>query len=123
MSDCSTQAMKPKEPPRTCGTCFYSTPRKYGHWTTNDLICLRHAISTNSERHHTTACGWGIAGPCGWRPKEPDAVEQRCQQLEQVAREMYDWADGVVNRCYTVVPGRVDGFRARLEALGVSLDD
>lgn len=113
MSDCSTHAMEPKEPLKTCGTCFYSTPRKYGHWTTNNLICLRHAVSTYSERHHVTECGWGIAGPRGWRPKEPDPLEQRCQQLEEVAREMLGCVFG----------HRYWPFRHKLEALGVSLDD
>lgn len=49
-------------------------------------------------------------------------LEQRYQQLADMAREMYDWCDGVVNRCYTIVPERVDGFRKHLEALGVSVD-
>lgn len=116
MSDCSTHAMEPKEPLKTCGTCFYSTPRKYGHWTTNNLICLRHAVSTHSERHHVTECGWGIAGPRGWRPKEPDPLEQRCQQLEQVAQTMYAKLDAILS------PASTKNFRQQLEALGVSLD-
>lgn len=121
MSDCSTLQI---EPQKTCGTCFYSTPMKYGHWTTNDIICLRHTLSTHSERHHVTECGWGIDGPRGWRPKEPDTVEQRCQQLEQVARDMY--AALHVNECcsleFIADNGDCEAFRARLEELGVSVD-
>ena len=121
MSDCSTRQI---EPQKTCGTCFYSTPRKYGHWTTNDLICLRHAVSTHSERHHVTECGWGIDGPRGGRPKEPDTVDQRCQQLEQVARDMYA-ALHVNEHCsleFIADNGDCEAFRARLEALGVSVN-
>ncbi len=121
----------PKEALKTCGTCFYSTPRKHGHWTTNDLICLRHAVSTHSERHHVTACGWGIAGPRGWRPKEPDTLKQRCQQLEQLAKEMLrdqglmafaarkQGAWGTV----ALIEDCMKESRKRLDALGVSMND
>jgi len=47
--------------------------------------------------------------------------EERYQQLAEVARDMYEWCDGVVNRFYTIVPERVDGFRKQLEELGVEL--
>lgn len=51
-------------------------------------------------------------------------LEQRYQQLEQVARDMYRYMDGVLNRnwAYTL-PADTDNFRDQLEALGVSLDD
>lgn len=52
------------------------------------------------------------------------SLEQRYQQLEQVARDMYRCMDGVLNRnwAYTL-PADTDNFRDQLEALGVSLDD
>lgn len=98
MSDCSTAAMLPKEPPK----------RRIGY-------VLRWEIDDPNE-NMSQVTEVEVNGHKFVR-------EQRHQQLEQLAREMYDWADGVVNRCYTVVPERVDGFREQLEALGVSLDD
>ena len=56
-----------------------------------------------------------------WEPK-PITAEERCQQLEQLAREMYKWCAGVTRRNWTIVPERVDAFREKLEELGVSLD-
>ena len=50
--------------------------------------------------------------------------EQRYQQLEQVARDMYRYMDGVLNRNWAyALPADTDNFRDQLEALGVSLDD
>ncbi len=49
---------------------------------------------------------------------------QRCQQLEQVARDMYRYMDGVLNQNWAcALPTDTDNFRDRLGALGVSLDD
>lgn len=56
--------------PKTCGTCFYGMPRRYGAWFGNDLICLRHAVSTRSDRAWSTACGTGPEGPRWWMPKD-----------------------------------------------------
>ena len=132
MSDCSTQAMTPKEPPRTCGTCYWMMMQP-GHGECGACGNPECGLERGPEAYgngyylYTT-----VDGDCEgefWKPrtgvparKNGKALEQRCQHLEQVAREMYDWADGVVNRCCTVVPERVDGFRARLESLGVDLD-
>lgn len=52
---------------------------------------------------------------------DSDAV--RFERLAQVARDMYAWADGIINKTWTIVPERIDGFRERLEELGVSVDD
>lgn len=60
--------------------------------------------------------------PCEeWIEQKELSPEQRYQQLAEVAREMYEWCDGVVNRFYTIVPERVDGFRKQFEELGVEL--
>lgn len=137
MSDCSTNSMKPKEPPKTCGTCFYGMPRKYGHWRGNDLICLRHAVSTSSERRHVTECGWGIAGPRGWRAKEPacdacperlpeDACKvkarcydlgERCEKLEQVAKVLNNLCDSLMEAVSNVAT-EDDGAARCSAALG-----
>ena len=54
-----------------------------------------------------------------WEPK-PITAEERCQQLEQLAREMYRF---VVAHNTPDVPGvDMSGFAERLEELGVSLD-
>ncbi|WP_288070597.1 hypothetical protein [Adlercreutzia caecimuris] len=111
MSDCSA---KEGEQHRTCGACeeLYMAPR-----------CNRFGHVMLDENDEPDDDGTTFADCCSlWTPRTEPTLEQRCQQLGQVARDMYDWADGVVNRHYTVVPGRVDGFRARLEALGVSVD-
>lgn len=131
MSDSSTQA---NEPQKTCGTCFYGAPRRYGHWTKNDLICLKHAVSTNSGRHHVTECGWGTSGPKGWHPKCGSTLEQRCQLLEQLARDMYRAIAPMHRHCCEETCASLGdmgwdadcclhGFREQLEALGVRLDD
>lgn len=56
-----------------------------------------------------------------WVEQKEKSLEQRYQQLAKVAREMFDWCDGVVNRFYTIVPERVDGFRKKLEELVVEV--
>lgn len=44
MSDCSTQAMEPKEPPKACGTCRWfddnSNCACTAHAVTADAICV-----------------------------------------------------------------------------------
>lgn len=58
----------------------------------------------------------------GWREIEMP-LEQRCQQLEQVAREMYRYMDGVLNNNWAFsLPSDTDTFRHMLEDMGVSLD-
>ena len=49
---------------------------------------------------------------------------QRCQQLEQVTRDMYRFIDGVLNQNWAcALPTDTDNFRDQLETLGVGLDD
>lgn len=62
-----------------------------------------------------------------------DDLERRCQQLERVAREMLDLLEATIDpsceeSCpvYDLRPDQVnciEGFRNRLEALGVSVDE
>lgn len=102
MSDCST---------KTCGNCaMYDADN-----TQCDYFIIVDGL-WGHERHspEDKACE-------DWVEWEL-TLEERWPQLVQLARDMYEWAEGVTSRHYTVVPGRVDSFRARLEALGVSLD-
>lgn len=55
------------------------------------------------------------------RKEATDTLEQHYHQLAEVARDMYEWCDGVINKCWTIVPERVDGFRKQLEELGVEV--
>ena len=49
--------------------------------------------------------------------------KKRYQQLEQVARDMWEWIDGVTNRYWTIVPEQQERFREQLKGLGVNVDD
>lgn len=162
MSDCSTAAMKPKMPPKTCGTC--------GRWTE---IPLSGEDIEEGERIGVCQCCWmadlsresrplfgGLEpGDCFcngefWTPLaddlEPDCdacperimedgrkvkarcydLGQRCQQLEQVTKELFD-AYRRLLACYRGAVGLFNAqenatpagkFREQLEAMGVSVD-
>lgn len=79
-------------------------------------------------------CEWSLPsdkeGPCVSIPATEDA--EKCPDfwpigkdedtLEKVALDMWEWIDGVTHKRWTVVPGDVGAFRARLKALGVVVD-
>lgn len=147
MSDCSMNAMKPKEPPKTCGTCYWMMMQP-GHGECGacgnpecGLERLPEAYG-NGYYQYTT-----VDGDCEcafWTPRTDD-LEQRCQQLErkyemafkamveceeqhyqleQVARDMWRYMNGVLNHNFAyTLPTDTDNFRNRLEELGVSVDD
>lgn len=102
---------------KTCGNC--------GHWhhMKNDCgACLESYSGALSQEVTITGRSEScLIVPNSWAPKTTDTLEQRYQQLAKVARGMYDWCDGVINRFYTIVPERVDDFRKQLEELGVEL--
>ena len=50
-------------------------------------------------------------------------LEKRYQQLEQVAREMLHWIEGVTWHYWTIIPEQPNHFSEQLEALGVSVDE
>ena len=65
-----------------------------------------------------------------WTPRTEPTLEQRCRQLEQVARDMYAALIYCSNDCCEGCPMLDDGcavasneLRARIEELGVILDD
>ena len=94
---------------KKCGNC--------GHVVETTLQCHYAA----SDRSYYMGFTRPDAKPCKHWIEATNTLEQRYQQLEDVAREMYEWCDGVVNRFYTIVPERVDGFRKQLEELGVEV--
>lgn len=116
MSDCSTQAMVPKER-RTCGNC--------GHGVQTNVFCRESDGST---------AGLHSLGERGCRKwvGHTDTLEQRYERLAQVARSMYrviamfetrfeaehyspsEWAPerGAITK----------STKEQLEALGVSVD-
>lgn len=147
MSDCSTNAMKPKMPPKTCGTCDWFAPEPdrpcsgacMGSYDSD--LCAYRLTNVHVREYRYPWCA-------GWRTKESNALEQRCQQLEQkyetvlkamveceeqrqqleqVALDMLDdMAFPIEWVCDGEMRNRIEntiGFhKHRLEALGVSVD-
>lgn len=111
MSDCSMSAMKPKQP-RTCGTCKHVS----GVW----LDCF-HAANDSS---YYMRCTKPNAMACERYVDDPDSPQRRYERLAQVAREMWRYMDGVLNRNWAYsLPSDTDAFREQLEGCGVSVDD
>ena len=116
MSDYSTESMKPKEFPDNCGNCEHVC---YGIF---DVVCPypRYEGQEPYEHGHYRQCS--LSNPCERYTARQGTLEQRYQQLEQVAKEMYR----AIHRPYTLSDTKVYekmSFRKQLEALGVSLDD
>lgn len=76
MSDCSMQAMEPKQP-RTCGTC--------GHVRETRLNCFYAA----NDRAYYAGCTSPDAMACEHYVDDPDSLQRRYERLAQVAREMF----------------------------------
>lgn len=113
MSDCSTQAMTPKEPPKTCGTCAHSE--------SYEVYCPKLNLFIVAKQK--ARCGL-------WEDQDGDS-RQRRQQLEQVAQEMFsEYRKLFATRMNEEGARKVarsfksaGEFRERLEALGVNLDE
>lgn len=137
MSDCSTNAMKPKMPPKTCGTCQH---QRYCHMPAESRFaeaCARF----RPEGEPTVPKYAPISETCDACPERimEDGckvkarcydLEQRCQQLEQVTKELFD-AYRRLLACYRGAVGIFNAqenatsagkFRERLESVGVSVD-
>lgn len=129
MSDCSTAAMLPKEQPRTCGTCEHlARARDPKAASMSDHICLHMVTYVNDPNRPN--CGGTRYSPRS-APQEAGQLEQRCQQLEQMAREMWQFFHLVSDDLGIEVSfthgatGKVwslPKFREQLEALGVTVD-
>ena len=119
MSDCSA---KEGEQHRTCGACeeLYMAPR-----------CNRFGHVMLDENDEPDDDGTTFADYCSlWRPRTDPTLEQRCQLLEQLARDMHSALNYCSSGCLAGCPMLDDGctvssgeLRSRLEALGVSLGD
>lgn len=111
MSDCSTQAMMPKER-RTCGTCIRFALEPYKRRSGACLgsydreTCTYHATSVHrTESDYPWCPGWG------------EIKDEQChERLEQVAREMLEALHVSRSSAYGF-------YRRMLEGCGVSVDD
>lgn len=96
---------------KTCGNCgmFAREPFKQRSGACMSSFdrdtCTYHSTSIHRDENNCPWCS-------GWIPKQ-EPIEQRYQQLTEVAREMYEDLDDL--------PSGADGFRKRLEELGVEL--
>lgn len=123
---------------KTCGNCGHSAkrhnpPSNVGAPRKNDLVCLVHAVAVSSDKGSAPIpCGIYHQEPGNWMPKG-DTLEQRYQQLVEVAREMYraiaplhKWCneDTCCNLGDMGWPCDVclQELRGELESLGVVLD-
>ena len=153
MSDCSTQAMKPKER-RTCGTCAHGVQtnvfcresdgstvglhsldeRGCKKWVRRGYVVNNETLQGFADRIASLVGMEDMADcPCGLvdiyhaaksKINELEAAEQRYERLAQVAREMWRYMDGVLNRNWAYsLPSDTDAFREQLGELGVSVDD
>lgn len=124
MSDCSTAAMLPKGPTKTCGNCgnLLSSP----NWWSAACVAIVIQSETFAGYAQVDMENFGSSESCGkWIPRSQGALEKRYQQLEQVVEKL----------CRLVIEhngtergrkcGGIDISRQcdQLEALGVSVDD
>lgn len=148
MSDCISSAMMPRER-RTCGTCTHCEPSEWHcdskaseySWMVDvddvDLPCGGYGYERRTdglaERRERTWTepfeaympnGERVASFAGYSLEEAYSILVRHVHLAQVAREMWRYMDGVLNRNWAYsLPSDTDAFREQLEALGVSVDD
>lgn len=125
MSDCSTEAMKPKA--KTCGMCAHGINRLVSCWeldpqgshhAQNEPACHKFA-----ERKQDGMCS------CN-KSRGYDELFQRYQQLEQVTKSLYEEYSRInKDMCQVVGFGMMfssypapGGYRRMLDELGVSLD-
>lgn len=120
MSDCSSQEMIPKER-RTCGTCGRSfTARKVMPQCMCELDELDDSGCMPTHDDNEGAC-------CRWIAK-PAIIEQRCERLAQVARDLEELAHFAILHIENdlVIGPAVDRLvilRNKLRECGVSVDD
>ena len=122
MSNCSAKAMQPKEQPRTCGTCGHScehNTKLYG--CVYDYVpCLLHG----TFEHEENSCS-------DWQPstgvpvrRNGKALEQRFQQLEQVAKRLYRYVKKDADESWSPAKEKVArNFEEELKAIGVNLNE
>lgn len=110
MSDCSTQAMEPRER-RTCGTCK------------NVNAVWFDCFHAENDSSYYMRCTRPDVMACEHYVNDPYSLPLRYERLAQVAREMWRYMDGVLNRNWAYsLPSDTDAFREQLEECGVSVD-
>lgn len=112
MSDCNTQAMKPKQP-RTCGNCGNV------EWETRIVRCPHKRFFGDEiidwPGHARYEHGYNDSA-CEHYVDDQDSLQRRYERLAQVAREMFEQLRVSRNSAY--------GFYKRLlEGCGVTVDD
>lgn len=118
MSDCSTQAMMPKER-RTCGTCEHVNDVRLG--------CM---FAANDSSYYMRSTKPDVRA-CEHYVDDLDSLPRRYERLARVAREMFwcvkDPLDFVERTGEKYIRDGhyyfTDIFAEQLEALGVSVDD
>ena len=106
MSDCSINAMKPKEPSKTCGNC--------GH---GDYLSTVYCDVFNCDMLVSDK-------PCQDWIKNENNQDQRYQQLGQVAKDMFKCIDESMDReTYVTTFGELGSWQDQLKELGVEIDD
>lgn len=107
MSDCSIDAMKPKERPKTCGNCAHGKHVFISCWEGNDG--KRHDYESFSP-----ACKH-------WHGHE-GTFKERFEQLGQVTKQLWNFLEARSEKVpqATYILGKT---AEQLEALGVNIDD
>lgn len=149
MSDCSMAAMKPKMPPKTCGTCdSFVLAKGCDHLGICSEVYFEDEYGNDAFAavRDTRACD----NPSLYKPRMVDCescperipedacrvkarcydLEQRCRQLEQAARDMcrdFKQAERLVFSGFTsaalnLISEASKDYQHDLEALGVSVD-
>lgn len=104
-----------KEPPKTCGTCSnveHETKTVRCPYRRYPMEQIKDWVGRPRYEHYAedSACD-------EWEPRTADTLEQRYQQLAEVARDMFHLLD-----VRSIHPDAViDGIEAHLEELGVEL--
>lgn len=94
---------------KTCGNC--GNCRSIGNC---HGVCLEgYSGPLSNEVPVVLLSGSCMMVPDSWRSENEPTIEQRYQQLTEVAREMYEDLDDL--------PSGAEGFRRQLEELGVEL--
>lgn len=119
MGDCSIDAMKPKA--KTCGNCgHFMRDTDSKHLGICSVCYFEDADGTDVYRAVRDEQPCCLPLDCVERT---DTLEQRYQQLEQVAKEMLDAIRISSSYRMSIKSNYYESFASQLEALGVSVDE
>lgn len=135
MSDCPTEAMKPKEPPKKCGECkwWMPDPTEQGRvGKTNQCGACPQSYNDELDYYDTTFANTECM--YGYHPEEAngreglafeprtDTLEQRCQQLSKLTQDMHRIIAAAERNGSTIHDGVSARLLERMDALGVEAD-